>query len=299
MTEALSSEPRHQEWPHRWELRDGPTAALLEDYLRWVIDNPDVFESATQSMDTYGPGFRGLVIAINRDPNTGVVQESIQINLYQEDFPGDNGPHGHSRDAVSALFMPPDAEQFITRHQALPKKVSRALMEELGGDIQERIAVAMCIGDRGDGRQPDYNPVKLGEQLVVVSSEIGIGRGSVRFRSREVHHVGFKGDGVGVSVHYKGPEESPFLNTAEGFVALKNLPPEWAEELVLVRRRMIQSGQIGEKALRLAPSTMIYPEADRVDALMTRAEIPRPTPQAAEDLLLGALHTAELLRKIS
>lgn len=296
MTELQEKVPLHQQWPQRWELNE-PTPDLLEGYLRWVLDDPDTAESAVRGMDTYGPGFRGLVVAVERDPVTGVVTKSIQINLYRGDFEGDNGPHAHSRDAVSTLFTMPGSEQYIVRHHVLDASASNDVPEGFGNELEERVAVAMCIGDRGDGRQPNYNPVVVGRQLVLTHSEVHMRpMGSVFFSSTEVHHVGYRGDDVGISVHRKGPEELTAYNTAWGFQHIKNLPEEVAKELVRIRRRMVHAEQLGEGAIRLAPSTMIYPTEDRVEALLNRTKIPKPTLEVATDLLVGALRTAAYVR---
>jgi len=297
MAELQEKVPLHQQWPQRWEL-DKPTPDVLEKYLRWVLNDPDISESAAQNMDTYGPGFRGLLVAVEHDQATGVVTRSIQLNFYQEDFIGDNGPHAHSRDAVSTLFTMPGSEQYIVRHHVLDPRASDSVPEGFGSELEERIAVAMCIGDRGDGRQPNYNPVVVGEQLVLTHSEVHMRpMGSIAFPSTEVHHVGYRGDEVGVSIHRKGAEELAVYNTAWGFQYIKNLSAEAAEELVRVREQMVYDEQLGAGAVRLAPSTMIYPDENSVKALLVRERIPRPTPEIAADLLVGALRTAAYVRK--
>ncbi|HEY1835365.1 MAG TPA: hypothetical protein VGG13_00925 [Candidatus Saccharimonadales bacterium] len=292
---ALPEQPAYMQYPGLWELERGPNTELLSNYLNWVADDDGRLEEAASAMDWYPPGFHGLLIARQDNPNGGTHLATLQLNFYHPDFPGDEGPHGHSRDAFSWWAAPQGTEQVLTRYHVIPNQAPRFH----GLPVQERAAVAMCIGDRADGMRPEYNPVRLGSQLILSRSVTSVASlGSQRFDSTDVHHAGYRvrqassGSPIAVSVHYKGAEENPGLNTLDGFVYYKGLEPDKAHRLVETRAAMEQSYGDG---LRLAPSTMLYPTETEAVQILDRGKLPKPSTELAAELILGGLATVERL----
>lgn len=277
----------YMDYPGIWELRNGPNPELLADYLTWITENDDRFQAAADNMQWYPPGFHGLLIAKRDDPSAGTHAESLQLNFYSEDHPGDEGPHGHSRDAFSTWYAPRGTEQILTRYQVLPDKTAAIQ----GLPVEERSVVAMCIGDFGDGRRPLYRPVELGRQLILSRSESNVAAlGSQRFDSTEVHNASFRGNGVAISVHYKGPEEVKGLNELEGFVNYKGLSVDAAQHLLEERGKLSSREEV-----RLAPSTMIYPTEVMLDSIINRVNIPKPDLAIGEEMIAQGIKTVRSL----
>jgi hypothetical protein len=286
------------DYPNIWDLAKGTNPNLLRSYLEWLQSDEDRFLGAVEGMQWYPPGFHGLLIAIKKSPNDRTHQASLQLNFYHPDFPGDEEPHAHSRDARSSWYAQPGTNQVLTRYQVVANEAPRFK----GLNIEERVLVANNIGDAGDGQRPRYMPLSLGSALILKRSETFVAPlGSQDFSSTEVHHAGFKGNGVAISVHYKGPEEAEGLNTHDGYIYYKGLSTEAAGNLMDVRSNLVQELKVSDDntAVRLAPATMLYPEFDAVDALLNREDIPKPKAVTAEMLLCGGLQTVSRLSKIA
>lgn len=284
----------HLEFPGLWELKDKPNPTLLHQYIGWLVSDDERFSSAVDSMQWFPPGFHGLLIAIDKGESDQTHRASLQLNFYHEDYPGDEEPHAHARDAVSSWYAPAGTRQVLTRYHVLPD--SAPVFKGL--PVEERVLIANNIGDMGDGQRPVYMPVALGRALILPRSVTNVAPlGSQRFDSTEVHHAGFSGKGVAVSVHYKGPEEVAELNTFEGFVHYKGIRSDAAAELVETRRALASSLQQDRAAgrLRLAPSTTLYPTTDEAEAILQRGKIPRPDAQVSEMMIRGALATVRTL----
>lgn len=292
--------PLYRQYPDIQEignLSEGPNAQLLADYLRWLVDDPERFESAAENMQWFPPGFHSLLIGLKKEDGDPTHQGSVQLNFYHKDFPGDEEPHAHSRDAVSGWIAPKGTKQILTRYQVI--STDAPLIRGL--PVQERVVTAMNIGDSGDGRRPVYMPTPLGRSLILPRSETKVASlGTQRFDSTEVHHAGFEGEGVAVSIHVKGPEEANGLNSREGFIHYKGLDEVLADELLVIRDGLttrLKEQSTGGK-IRLAPSTMLYPSEDRVDEIVGRGVFERPTPFTSEFIVLGALKTAQEVAKM-
>lgn len=287
--------PSHMGYPGIWELGRGPNPELLFDYLVWVMSDDERFASAVDSMQYFPPGFHGLLIAVDRRASDPTHRESLQLNFYHEDTPGDEEPHAHSRDAFSTWYAPAGTNQVLTRYQVVPDTAPCFK----GLPVEERVLTVMNIGDKGNGQRPIYMPTELGRALILPRSETRVASlGSQRFDSTEVHHAGFRGKGVAISAHYKGPEEIEGLNTLPGFMYVKGLTEEAATQLVTVRHELteeLRSGE-GDAKVRLAPSTTMYPRPENVVNILERGQIAPPDPRVSERMLLGGLATAESLR---
>jgi hypothetical protein len=245
-------------------------------------------------MQWYPPGFHGLLIAIDKRLGDATHRATLQLNFYHEDYPGDEEPHAHSRDAFSSWYAPDGTRQVLTRYQVIPDSAPQFR----GLPVEERAVVAMNIGDAGNGQRPVYMPMELGAGLILSRSVSNVASlGSQRFDSTEVHHAGFEGRGVAVSAHYKGPEELQALNTFEGFVYYKGLNRDAAMRLVEERRALTEQLGSGheETAVRLAPSTTLYPRQEHVDNILKREKINPPAPEVSKAMLVGALATASNL----
>lgn len=282
--------PAHMDFPSIWELSKGPNPQVLTDYLKWIADNSERMESATSHMQWYPPGFHGLLVGLVKNPGDPTHQASLQLNFYHEDYPGDEEPHAHARDAFSSWYAQPGTEQILTRYQAVPDKASHIR----GLPVQKRELVVMNIGDRGDGQRPIYRPLHLGEGLILPRSSSNVAAmGSQSFSSTEVHHAGFRGDGVAISAHFKLSEEVDGLNTRDGFMSIKGLDAEAADRLIQERQALASE----DSAIRLAPSTTLYPEFDDLPQILNRGTIPPPSIEVAERMILGGLVTATMLAK--
>ncbi len=283
-------------YPDLWELKDKPDPGILSDYLDWVINNDERFESAVGAMQWYPPGFHGLLVAIDKRKHDLTHRASLQLNFYHEDYPGDEEPHAHARDACSSWYAPEGTHQILTRYAVIPDEASRLK----GLPVEERAVVAMNIGDLGDGQRPVYIPSNLGTGLILSRSVTHVAPlGSQRFDSTEVHHAGFRGKGVAVSVHYKGPEEVPGLNTFDGFRYYKGLSPDAAAQLVEERAALMEKlseDKVEGQSIRLAPSTTLYPRIDRLEAILGRKTIEPPKAATSEALIKGAMATIKQLR---
>lgn len=287
---------QHETYPGIWELAEGPKPELLRDYLLWLQNNPDSLRSAVEAMQWLPVGFNALAIARRVNPTTGIVDETLQLNLYHQDYRGNDHPHGHSRNARTIWYSQPDARQRITRHFPLPNGTAR--IDSL--PVAERQVIANSIIDKKDGRRPDYNPIQLGTRLVLEQSvTLAAPLGSQDFGSLEVHNIGFVGEGVAISVHYKGLEEATELSDVVGLTSYKGLTPIQAEEVQAARsetaERLPASGIDGP---RQGPVTMVYPPLDfdlqQMEPMPTRTE-----QVVAEKLLMGGLATAEALSRFA
>jgi hypothetical protein len=242
-------------------------------------------------MQWYPPGFHGLLVALDKRRGEATHRAALQLNFYHEDFPGDEEPHAHSRDAVSTWYAPAGTRQILTRYQVIPDHAPRFR----GLPVEERAVMVINIGDAGNGQRPLYMPTALGTGLILSRSEsLVIALGSQRFSSTEVHHAGFRGKGVAISAHCKGREEIKALSTLKGLIFYKGLSRE-AAELVVGERAMLaerlENNSTGSP-IRLAPSTTLYPRLDRVHAILERGHITPPSPETSEAMLMGALATA-------
>lgn len=287
---------QHETYPGIWELANGPKPELLRNYLQWLLDIPENLQSAAESMQWLPVGFNALAVAHRVNPATGVIDETLQLNFYHQDYRGNDHPHGHSRTARAIWYSEPNARQHITRHLPLPNGAAKI------NDLQvvERQVVANSIIDKRDGRRPDYNPIQLGTRLVLEQSvTLAAPLGSQDFGSLEVHNIGFEGEGVAISVHYKGPEEPAELSDFEGLTSYKGLAPIQAEELqaarALAAKQLLANGIDGP---RQGPVTMVFPPLGF--DLLQMEPIPTRTEQVvAEKLLIGGLATAEALAKFA
>lgn len=276
-----------------WELAGQPDPELLHDYLRWVVDDADRFGEAVSSMQWFPPGFSSFLVA--RDVGTdGSTRQSIQLNLYHEDYPGNEEPHGHSRNACASWYAMPGTHQIISRYAVL--NAGATPIEDT--DTQEFAVAGNCIIDLKDGRRPIYTPVELGSRLLVKHSVTQVAPlGSQLFNSTEIHHVGFRGPGVAVSAHYKGPEESAALSEHDGLIYYKGLSSDEAEQILEVRLRLTSEAESeGADDSRLGPTTMMYAPID--SGISVEASPIATDPETAEMLILGALRTAERLKKL-
>lgn len=285
----------HMGYPNVWELGSGPNPELMANYLEWLVNDDQRFGSAVRSMQWYPPGFHGLLIAIDKRKEDATHRATLQLNFYHEDYPGDEEPHAHSRDAFSSWYAPEGTNQVLTRYHVIPDEAPRFR----GLPVEERAVMAMNIGDQGDGQRPLYMPSYLGTGLILSRSVTNVATlGSQEFDSTEVHHAGFRGKGVAISVHFKGPEEVAGLNTLEGYIYYKNLSQEAAEKLLAERTALSERLQSGSsRNVRLAPSTTLYPKSDRVADILVRDKIAPPSPETSEKLIIGALVTAKSLAK--
>lgn len=287
--------PQHMEYPGIWELGRSPNPELLADYLKWVVSDDERFASAVAGMQYFPPGFHGLLVAVNKRASDPTHRASLQLNFYHEDTPGDEEPHAHSRDAFSTWYAPAGTNQVLTRYQVIPDAATCFA----GLPIEERTLMAMNIGDKGNGQRPIYMPTELGRALILPRSETRVASlGSQRFDSTEVHHAGFRGKGVAISAHYKGPEEIAELNTLPGFMYIKGLSEETANQLVAVRHNLAEElrADAEDVKVRLAPSTAMYPRPENVVSILERGQIAPPASNVSEQMLLGGLATAESLR---
>lgn len=281
----------HMAFPEIWALKDGPNPQVLERYLSWLTEDGERFASATNSMQWLPVGFNALLVARHWDNQKATTAESLQLNFYSADQQGNEGPHGHSRPAVTSWYAHPDARQVFTRHLPLPEGARR--INDL--PIQERLLAANCIIDHRDGRRPGYHPVILGSRLILEQSVTRIAPlGSQWFGSLEVHHIGFDGPGVAISVHHKAAEEPEALSDLEGLIYYKGMTSDQAEEIAEVRSGLlIETSPDGP---RLGPVTMLYPPTDF--DIQEMEPIPTSTdPTVAEDLILGGLKTVSYLAK--
>jgi hypothetical protein len=285
----------HMDYPEIWDLKDGPNPELLAKYLSWLTQDGARMESATADMQWLPVGFNTLLVARRWNEEKQTTDETLQLNFYSEDMPGNEGPHGHSKPAVTHWYAHPNARQVITRHLPLPE---RARQIE-GLPIKERLVAANCIVDLRDGRRPIYNPIILGSRFILEQSETRVAPlGSQWFGSIEVHNVSFEGPEVAISVHHKGAEESPELSSSRGLTDYKGLTPEQSDQVVEVRQKLLTNKPSSKDNLkpRLGPVTMLYP-SDEAEVLGMELIMPSPNRSIAEDLILGGLKTAKHLVK--
>lgn len=284
--------PLHSTYEHAWALAGEPNPSVLHDYLTWLTEDNDRFKSAASSMQWFPPGFNSFLVARQTLPD-GSTARSIQLNFYHQDYPGNEEPHGHSRNAKATWYAHPGMRQVISRYAVLDADAP----EIEGVDVDEYAAAGNCIVDLKDGRRPLYHPVDLGSRLLVRNSVTDVATlGSQLFNSTEVHHVGFEGRGVAISAHFKGPEEVPTLSESKGLVHYKGLSPEEAEKVLAVRGSLARTASGVSSDTRLGPITMMYGSADTGISVESS---PTPTsPETAEMLILGAIRTAERLKKL-
>src|SRR5665213_1481794 len=132
----------HMLYPDVWDLAAGPNPQLLRDYLRWIVSEERRFESATETMQWIPVGLFSLPVAKELDAS-GLVTQTLQINFYHEDYPGNEHPHAHSRPARTIWYSSPHARQIITRSLPLSEHTPRID----GLSIHRRQVVAKSIID--------------------------------------------------------------------------------------------------------------------------------------------------------
>ena len=288
----MSSPDTSSSYEQAWRLAGDPDPHLLYNYLRWIVDDPARFEDTSASMQWFPPGFSSFLVTRDALPD-GRTRRSLQLNLYHMDYPGNEEPHGHSRNARATWYALPATRQIISRYAVLDP----AAPQIDGTDIDEYAVAANCIVDLKDGRRPAYHPIELSPRLLVKNSVTKVApMGSQVFNSTEVHHVGFEGPGVAVSVHYKDPEEVAALSDMPGLVYYKGLTADEAEHVLEARSRLAESAPADSANSRLGPTTMMYGSLE--NGINVEAAPVSTPPVVAETLLLGALRTAERLRKL-
>lgn len=281
----------HMNFPEIWALKDGVNPEVLAAYLRWLTEDDARLASAIDFMQWQPVGFNSLLVARQVDEEAGTTAEALQLNFYQADQKGTEDPHGHSRPSITSWYARPDARQVITRHLPLPEGTAR-IPDLL---IEERLVAANCIIDYRDGRRPGYHPIIVGSRLILKQSLTRVAPlGSQWFSSLEVHHVGFEGLGVAISIHHKGPEETAELSELNGLMNYKGLTAEQAEEVKEARDRLGVEIEGSPSEPRLGPVTMIYPPLDFDAAGMETVPTSTEAGQA-EALILGGLSTAKYL----
>lgn len=273
-----------------WHLAGEPDPQALYAYLCSIVNDDERFAEIAGSLQWLPPGFNSFLIARENNPD-GTTARSLQLNLYHEDYPGNEEPHGHSRDAIATWYAQPGAQQRISRYMVLDEGATPLK----GTSVEEYAVAANCIIDLKDGRRPKYTPVDLGARLLVKQSVTSVASlGWQLFNSTEVHHVGHEGPGVAISAHYKGPEESPALSDPEGLVQYKRVSMDEAEKIMEAREALAgQTSSAGSGHTRLGPTTMMYAPAESGISVET-SPVATP-PEVAETLILGALKTAEKL----
>lgn len=289
-------QPPHMEWDHAWELGKGqPNPTLLNSYLRWLMQDEERFDSAVESMQWLPPGFNMLLIA-RKPGDDNETLESVQLNFYHPDSPGNEEPHGHARNAVASWYSPPGTKQLISRYMVLHADAPNLELD--GVDVEEHQVVANNVIDLKDGRRPIYKVLPLGGRLILKQSQTEVAPlGRQFFASTEVHHVGLNADEqdeVAVSVHYKGPEEPVQLSQPDGLVYYKGISMDDAVAIGEARRNLTGGTELPSNA-RLAPTTMMYRPMSAESGI---EETPKSTSGAtAEKLLVGAIRTTERLQK--
>lgn len=289
-------QPLHMEWEHAWELGKGqPNPTLLNSYLRWLMQDEERFKSATESMQWLPPGFNMLLIA-RKPGEDNETLESVQLNFYHPDSPGNEEPHGHSRNAIASWYSPPGTKQLISRYMVLHADAPKLELD--GVEVEEHQVVANNVIDLKDGKRPIYETLPLGNRLIIRQSQTEVAPlGRQAFASTEVHHVGLNADEqdeVAVSVHYKGPEEPPELSQSDGLVYYKGISMDDALAIEEARRNI--AGDTDRlSGARLAPTTMMYRPLSATSSI---EETPKATSRlTAEKLLVGAIRTTERLQK--
>jgi hypothetical protein len=277
-----------------WRLAGEPDPQALYAYLCSIVNDDERFAEVAGSLQWFPPGFNSFLVARENNPD-GTTARSLQLNLYHEDCPGNEEPHGHSRDAVATWYAQPGARQRISRYMVLDKGATSLK----GPDVEEYAVAANCIIDLKDGRRPVYAPVDLGARLLVKQSVTSVASlGWQLFNSTEVHHVGHEGPGVAISAHYKGPEESPALSDPEGLVQYKRVGMDEVEKIVEARKALTrQTSSAGSDNTRLGPTTMMYAPAE--SGISVEASPTATPPEVAANLILGALKTAEKLVRVA
>ena len=290
-----SPELPHMQYEAAWELGGPPDSHLPYDYLVWLANSPERIQSAIDTMQWLPPGFNTFPVVRATNPD-GTTQCSIQLNLYHPDHPGNEEPHGHSRNARTAWYALPGTRQVIHRYGIVGKGASRID----GLDVDEYVVAGNCIIDLKDGRRPRYHVVELGAELLIRQS-ITYTASLVyqEFASTEVHHIGFLGDGVAISAHYKGQEESPVLSGIGGLMSYKRVDRQGAERLISERETLLKElTTIPSLASpRLGPTTMMYMHPSSVASI--ESEPTKTSADIAERLIVGALYTAERLRRVA
>lgn len=273
-----------------WQLAAAPNPQVLYDYLHAVAVDDERFAEIAESMQWYSPGFSSVLVA--REANDdGTTNRSLQLNFYHPDYPGNEEPHGHSRNALAAWYAPPGTHQVISRYVILDE--GAPVVD--GTDVEEYAVAANCIIDLKDGRRPHYEPIDLGTRLLLKQSVTNVAPlGSQVFNSTEVHHVGFEGSGVAVSAHFKGPEEPAVLSGTAGLIHYKRLNPAEAEKVVAARQDLAgQTSSASSGDTRLGPATMMYAPVE--SGISVEASPVTTSSETAEMLIIGALKTAEKL----
>ncbi len=284
--------PTYTSYPDLWRLSGEPESQILHDFLRWIVEDDQRVASAAEAMRWLPVGFFVLPLAQRVNSETGVAEETLQINLYHEDHPGNEHPHSHGRDAHTVWYAEPGTRQHITRVMLLPE----GGIPPTRPNESERKLVANSIIPHDAGGRPIYTGLTVGQRNTLELSQSHVAPlGSQEFGSLEIHYVSMTGDGVALSTHYKGAEEPTEFNSFEGLMRYKGLTSQEAQ-LVTDQRSQLAIGLSEEQ--RLGPTSLILPPLDfNVDELHIAPT--KPTEEVAQKLLLGGLATTEKLIKLS
>ena len=265
-------------FPNVCELGCGYRPDFLLDFLKHLHDSHELLAQAMQSLQWFPVGFHGVHIAMQYD-DQGEMIASLQMNLYHPEFCGNDDTHAHARYATSFWYAPQNTRQIIRRSKMLPPDAQTVP----GVDVERKQLVVNCLRHL-DGRRPEYNPVVLGERWVVEQSCSFVpDQGHQRFQSFEIHNVGFQGKSMGISLHYKGKEEPPGLNTIDGLIAYKGLTQDEAHAL-------------DEKMpVRNNACTIVLPSTECSEDSFQRKPA-HPSEKISLSILETALQTTELLQ---
>lgn len=280
-------EVAHQEFPAVFDLAGRADPELLLDYFKWLTEDPVRMQSAVDSMQRLAVGFDTLSMGTITN-QSGEVIGSLQANFYRPAVPGNEEPHAHAKNACTVLYAPYGSHQVVERYQILPDRTP--WLNDV--PVEEQAVVANTLVDYRDGRRPGYRVHEIGSRLVRrVSSTFAAPLTVQSFKSTEVHSIKYRGDGVAVSLHFKGRKEPDILNEREGLVYYKGLTADEADEIVAVRQqervRLLEGTVLG-------PTTLFFTEPDFKPPKI-QAE-PEATPSTVgERLIEDALATVEKL----
>ncbi len=277
-----------------WELSAAYNPELLRQIVTDTLNDPERMASAAASTRWLDVGFYSFPIALRIDPFTGD-RRSAQLNLYDPQRPGNDGPHGHGQRARTSWYGSPGTRQTVVRYFLLPRDAPKTDFRDQ--TIREVRMVPNTQGFQRDGTRPRYGQTDLGDLAicrVVELSTTSKTNGSVEeFGSTENHHVVLESahdSEIAVSVHEKGRMEDPRLSDWEGLVYWKGVPREGAERILADRERFAQ--QWGGTELTPGPTTITFLPLDQPGL----QEVPQGvSPEVFERLMFGALRTAERL----
>ena len=296
MSQNTLDRPRHFD-DRAWELAKGYNPGLLLLILRSIANDPDRMASAAAASRRLPVGFDSFTVALDIDQAGD--RSSVQINMYDPLRPGNEGPHGHAQEAVTTWYAPEGSAQIVHRYFLLGQQVTKRMIRDV--PIQEVLMVPNTQGLQADGSRPFYGQTDLGDdanrrvaKLSVTNKASG---SSERFGSLEVHHVSLvmpKDNQIGISVHYKGRLEDPFLSTSEGLVDYKQVTRDGADRIAADRTRF--AATYATEGLVLGPTTMTFIPPEQ----QTLEMVPQRTDQTLfERLVIDAIHTAEGLARVA